>query len=136
MPKIVLAAAAVAAMVVTAPRDGRRRPDTRTLTAIRHTDAGRADGRGFANTTAGLRGAAAGVQSHLGPVNRQLERAARNQLELVRVRSVERAAPSLRGGPVFYVFYAFERARRLDGSGSARRTLADLPCTRALSRAP
>ena len=44
---------------------GRRRPDTDTSTALPHTDAGRADGRGFANTAAGVRGAAAGLRREL-----------------------------------------------------------------------
>jgi hypothetical protein len=40
-------------------------PEPSTVAALRHTDAGRADGRRFANTTARLRGAAAGLRREL-----------------------------------------------------------------------
>jgi hypothetical protein len=65
--------------------DSRSGPDTRTNTAIRHTGAVRPGGGWFANTTAGVRSAAAGLQSQLEPFHWGLGRAAGNRLALVQI---------------------------------------------------
>jgi hypothetical protein len=65
MPKIVLAAAAVAAMVITAPGTAGADPDTRTIAGLRHSRARRSGGWGFADPPADLWSAAAGLRREL-----------------------------------------------------------------------